>query len=115
MPAVGISGQTGQPCLAVDLHLDCKVRTWARFIPKEEKKLHQLCWAILGETSLKVKLIVVIYLLLLLSCSHVELFVSVLSCSVVFEKFILAKFFVVLLRATLSLSDERGSSSRSEN
>lgn len=44
-----------------------------------------------------------------------SLFVSVLSSSVVFEKFILAKFFVLLLRATLSLSDEQGSSSRSEN
>lgn len=44
-----------------------------------------------------------------------SLFISVLSSPVVFEKFILAKFFVVLLRATLSLSDEQGSSSRSEN
>lgn len=103
VPAAGISGQTEQQCLAVNLHLDCEVGTQRHVIFQRKSRsstgyarqpacpLGLMCphmsWAhrweifnILGEMSLNVKLTVVIYLLLLLCCTQVEL-ITTSPCS----------------------------------
>lgn len=95
------SNRAAVACCKFTLGLQGK-DTEACFVPKEEKKLHQLCWAaglsswcfvsppVTGSQvrniycswrdDLKVRLIVVIYLLLLLCCNHVELTIALL-CS----------------------------------